>query len=250
MSFEWIYNQANTIMFVITSSSTGEELAGLGTNFTVQIAKAGGAFATSAGSKAELGNGWYRYTNTAAEANTLGQVALRITGSGASQQNLAGMVKNPAVGISSTTYSIFPITSDVLAKLRRMIGEPTEATYTNDDLGLRLAQQPVKDLVGQQPFYLDELTLPPTMKLNTNWLPTYDLNKVAADIWLEKASNCPSDQYDISVDGNSYSRSQLYDHYMQNHRVYNARRKARSRLILRSPDLYEAIEIGAIIVSS
>lgn len=250
MSFEWSYNLANSIMFIIPSSSTGQELAGLGTSFTVEIAKAGGAFAASAGSKAELGNGWYRYTNTIAEADTLGQVALRITATGALQQNLVGMVKNPTLGRTSTIYSIFPITSDTLAKLRKMIGEPTEATYTDDDLGLRLAQEPVKDLAGTQPFYVDELQIPPILKLNLHWLPTYDLNKVAADIWLEKASACPSDQYDVSVDGNSYSRSQLYDHYMQNHRTYNARRKARSRLIQRSPALYEPFEIGTIIVSS
>ncbi|HEX9923241.1 MAG TPA: hypothetical protein VGD99_11315 [Anaerolineae bacterium] len=250
MEFEWAYRQANEVMFVLASSATGEELSGLGTTFTVEIAKAGGAFVAAEGAKAELGNGWYRYTNVVAEADTLGQVALKITGTGAAQQNLTGMVRNPAVGISSTSYSIFPISSDVLARLRKMIGEPTEATYTDDDLGLRLAQEPVKDLAGTTSFYLDELQLPPVLRLNTNWLPTYDLNRVAAEIWLEKAAACPSDQHDFSTDGSSFSRSQIYDHYMQNYRTFNARRKARSRLILRSPGLYEPVEVGAIIVSS
>jgi len=93
MEFEWAYRQANEVMFVLSSSATGEELSGLGTTFTVKVARPGEEFADGDGSKAELGDGWYRYTGTVAEASLPGLIALEITGAGAKQQNLIGMVK-------------------------------------------------------------------------------------------------------------------------------------------------------------
>lgn len=93
MDFEWIYRQLNEVMFVLTDATTGQELAGLGTNFTVQVARSGEDFAAGGGSKAEVGSGWYRYTGTAKEASLKGAVGLKITATGAAQQNLVGTVK-------------------------------------------------------------------------------------------------------------------------------------------------------------
>lgn len=79
--------EVQKIMFVMIDSS-GTEVTGLGTGFTLGISKAGAAFGASAGTKAEIGSGWYSYELTASETDTLGELAIKVTGSGAVQQNL------------------------------------------------------------------------------------------------------------------------------------------------------------------
>lgn len=66
----------------------GDEVSGLGTTFAVQLSKNGGAFAAGGGTKAEIGSGWYSYLIPVGETDTEGPLALKVTGSGAMQQNL------------------------------------------------------------------------------------------------------------------------------------------------------------------
>lgn len=82
-----LINEAKKITFVLVDSSNAE-VAGLGTAFVVQVSKNGGAFGASAGTKAEISNGWYSYTFAAAETNTLGPLAVKITHASIAQQNL------------------------------------------------------------------------------------------------------------------------------------------------------------------
>lgn len=81
-------NQAQLITFTLLST-LGVEVTGLGSTFTVTISKNGGAFAASAGTKAEIGSGWYSYQLTAAETDTAGPLSMVVTGAGADQLNLA-----------------------------------------------------------------------------------------------------------------------------------------------------------------
>ena len=59
--YDLTLNAVNAIPFVLVDS-LNVELPGLGAAFTVLVAKNGGAFAPSIGSKAELTGGWYLYT--------------------------------------------------------------------------------------------------------------------------------------------------------------------------------------------
>lgn len=101
----WTPNQANKILFVMVDSA-GAELAGLGSGFTLQLSKNGGAFANSAGTKAEIGSGWYSYLATAGEANTIGPVAIKVTGTGAIQQNLEYVVASRVPNAVAFTYTL------------------------------------------------------------------------------------------------------------------------------------------------
>jgi hypothetical protein len=89
------------IDFVLINSS-GVEVAGLGSGFTVQISKNGADFIASTGVKDEIGSGWYSYQLTAAETDTAGPLALKIIGTGTIQQNLiyevSGSYWNPLAG--------------------------------------------------------------------------------------------------------------------------------------------------------
>ena len=102
---EWIRSQANKITFVMIDSN-GSEVSGLGTGFTLEVSKNGGVFAASAGTKAEIGDGWYSYTSTAGEADTTGPVAIKVTGSGAVQQNLEYVVKQRNASAIEFTYTV------------------------------------------------------------------------------------------------------------------------------------------------
>ena len=101
----WELNSQNMITFVLVDAS-GTEVAGLGNTFNVLISKAGAAFDPSAGTKAEIGNGWYSYLSTAGEADTPGPVAIYITGAGIVQQNLEYVVERRAVNAIEFTYTV------------------------------------------------------------------------------------------------------------------------------------------------
>jgi len=106
----WELNQQNTILFVMVDSA-GTEITGLGTGFTLEISKAGAAFAASAGTKSEVGSGWYKYVTTTGEANTRGPVAVKVTGAGALQQNLEYVVAGRNAGAVEFTYTVTDSTS-------------------------------------------------------------------------------------------------------------------------------------------
>lgn len=102
---DWKLSQANQITFVIVDSSY-TEITGLGTGFTLRLAKAGGSFADSAGTKAEIGEGGYRYTCTPAEADTIGPVLIKVTGAGAITQWLEYVVEQRTVSAIEFTYTV------------------------------------------------------------------------------------------------------------------------------------------------
>lgn len=103
--YDWVLSQQNRICFVMVDSSN-IEVAGLGAGFTLQLSKNGGAFAASGGTKAEIGNGWYTYVSLAAEADTIGPVAIRVTGAGSIQQNLEYVVKQRTPNAIPFTYTV------------------------------------------------------------------------------------------------------------------------------------------------
>lgn len=87
----WKQNQPNTILFVLVDTS-GNEVTGLSSTFVLRISKAGASFSASAGTKSEVGFGWYKYVSTVGESDTPGPVAIVVTGAGIVQQNLEYVV--------------------------------------------------------------------------------------------------------------------------------------------------------------
>lgn len=98
-------NQANTIKFVMIDA-TGTEVAGLAGALTIEVSKVGAAFVASAGAQAETSDGWYEYTLTAAECDTVGPLAVFVTGAGAIQQNLLFFVETAVEGAIEYTYTV------------------------------------------------------------------------------------------------------------------------------------------------
>lgn len=118
-------------------------------------------------------------------------------------------------------------TAAQIARLRRMVSESDDTTYDDDALAEYIEGYPLIDERGEEPYTWDTSTSPPTMDENDDWLPTYDLNAAAADIWQEKAAT-PAQDYDFSADGARYDRSQVYEQAMAQARYYRARRSPRT----------------------
>jgi hypothetical protein len=131
-------------------------------------------------------------------------------------------------------------TENQIARLRRMVDEPTEANYTNDDLRYTIESYPLVDERGVEPYWYDTSTNPPTQVATRGWYPTYDLHAAAADIWEEKAA-AVADEYDYpgaeSPTGiNGVARnSQVYDHYKKQARHHAARRTATTAKLMPWP---------------
>jgi hypothetical protein len=101
----WELNQTNLITFVLINAA-GNEVAGIGNAFTLEVSKGGAAFAGSAGTKTEIGSGWYAYLTTAGEADTTGPVSVKVTHASTIQQNLEYVVRDRNLNGISFTYTI------------------------------------------------------------------------------------------------------------------------------------------------
>lgn len=102
-------------------------------------------------------------------------------------------------------------TSAQIERLRRMVAEPDQSgDYTNTTLRGYIEAAPMFDTDGNEPT-------------DDDWVETYDLNAVAAQIWEEKAAVVAQD-YTYSADGASYNRSDVYSQYMKHARRYASKR--------------------------
>jgi len=114
-------------------------------------------------------------------------------------------------------------TAAQIARVRWMVNEPSEITYTDEDIQSYIESYPMVDERGEDPYTWDTSTTPPSQDANDDWIATYDLNAAAADIWEEKAAIVAQD-FSFSADGGQYSREQVYEQYMKNVRFYRAKR--------------------------
>jgi hypothetical protein len=100
-----ILDQINYVTFVMLDASA-DEVAGLADTFTVEVSKTTGAFAASAATKGEKGNGWYYAILPAAECDTRGPLDLAINGAGCIQQNLAYFVGGATANAVEKDYIV------------------------------------------------------------------------------------------------------------------------------------------------
>ena len=125
-------------------------------------------------------------------------------------------------------------TAEQIAQLRRMVAEPTEATYDDDSLTEYIEAYPLLDERGEEPYTWDASTEPPTQEANENWIPTYDLHAAAADVWEEKAAG-KAGTSDFGADGATFHLSQQYEQYMAQARYHRSRRTATSARLIKWP---------------
>lgn len=127
------------------------------------------------------------------------------------------------------------VSAALIADLRIKIAEPTTETYSDHALEEKIEKYPIMDELGVEPYYFDSSTTVPTKVYNTTWIPSYDLNAAAAEIWSEKAALYAA-HFDFSADGGSYQRSQRYEHLMSMSRYYASKARARAVKLFKKPD--------------
>lgn len=110
MDVGWLINQPNRASFVMVDSAR-IELTGL--TLSIEVSKDGGAFAPAGGTWGEITKGWYWYLSTAAEADTVGPVAINVTSVGAVQQNLEYTVIQRTTGVTFWPYQVTYLASPV-----------------------------------------------------------------------------------------------------------------------------------------
>jgi len=125
-------------------------------------------------------------------------------------------------------------TAAQIKRLRRMTDELDLVTYDDPAVAEYIERYPLMDERGQKPYTHDTSTSPPTQDDNDDWLPTYDINAAAADVWQEKAATLAAD-FDFSADGASYTRSQTYQHAIEMAAYYRRRRSMAT--ITQRPDV-------------
>ena len=113
------------------------------------------------------------------------------------------------------------VEAGMILRLRRMIAEPTDATYTDEILEALILSTACVDKDGNEPT-------------SESWIPTYDLFKVASETWLEKASVFQQ-EFDFNADGGDFKRSQKYKHAIKQSSVFKSRSKALSLMLKQHP---------------
>lgn len=107
-----------------------------------------------------------------------------------------------------------------IADLRRMVAEPTATTYIDLVLTEIIEKYPMLDELGEEPYYFEGAI--PVRTVNDEWIPTYNLNLAAAEVWEQKAASLAG-KFDFSADGGNYSRSQAFQQAMGMARYYRGR---------------------------
>jgi hypothetical protein len=98
-----------------------------------------------------------------------------------------------------------------VARLRRMVAEPTPDTYSDADLAAAIERYPVPDIDGYWPDEVD-------------WLPSYDLALAASEIWSEKAAAVAAN-FDFDADGAAFQKSQQVEQYERQARRWRSLRQ-------------------------
>jgi len=97
--------------------------------------------------------------------------------------------------------------ADALARLKVMLDYSAQPTLSELEVGYLLIMCKLADSAGRMPS-------------DAAWVPTWDLNRGAAEGWRWKASKAAAAMYDFSADGASYSRSQIAEHCRQQALAY------------------------------
>lgn len=126
-------------------------------------------------------------------------------------------------------------TATQIAQVKRMADVVESSVYSNDLVQEYIERYPLLDERGEVPYTWDSSTEPPTQDDNDNWIPTYDLNAAAADIWGEKAGG-KVDDFTFSADGASYTLSDVIKHYQARERYYRSRRAKRTSRLHMFPE--------------
>jgi hypothetical protein len=102
--------------------------------------------------------------------------------------------------------------TDAYQKLSRMVAADSEPKLAPADLEMLLASAARADADGRLPSAPE-------------WIPTYDLNRAAAEGWRWKAAKA-SELVSVDLDGERLSSNQIFEHCERMARMYSRKGRA------------------------
>ena len=78
------------------------------------------------------------------------------------------------------------VSASNIADVRRMVAESTATNYTDNDIRMIIEKYPMLDELGEEPYYYEGAI--PVKTDNDEWIPTYNLNMAASEIWEQKGA--------------------------------------------------------------
>jgi hypothetical protein len=122
----------NVMVLMVQSSDHITGLAGL--TLTINASKDGAAFAGIAPTVTDRGTGWYNVALTASHTDTLGDLALQITGAAADPASIVLLVEAGATDVDVSTRSTFA--GGAVASVTGAVGSVTGLTVANLDVAV------------------------------------------------------------------------------------------------------------------
>lgn len=110
--------------------------------------------------------------------------------------------------------------ADAIAIVKERAAADVAPTLDDPQLGQIVDRAARRDPDGHQPEFAPEGD---TGWEPSDWNPTYDLNVACAAAWELKAALTATTKFDIGIDQQRLDRSQIYDHCMEQARMYRAR---------------------------
>ena len=151
-------------VMVLMTDATDHVTGKAGLTLTITLSKDGGAFGAITPTVTERGSGWYAIALTAAHTDTLGDLALHITGSGADPSDVlllvtdyagtAAAIWTKALEGSLTAEAMQRIVLAALGGKRAGLGTATELYYAQDGTTPRISFAPT-DAAGNGTPTLD-----------------------------------------------------------------------------------------------
>ena len=89
---QYLKDNNSKLIYFYMVDSTDHVTPKTGLTLTVRVSKNGAAFGAGGGSVVELETGWYAYTPSVGDINTLGPIGLKATATGADVCNIEGVV--------------------------------------------------------------------------------------------------------------------------------------------------------------
>lgn len=117
--------------------------------------------------------------------------------------------------------------------LRRMVNELDNTNYSDNDLIAILDKYPIMDERGENPYYW--VGAVPVREENQYWIPTYNINLAASEVWENKAAQLAG-KFDFSADGGNYSQSQAYQQALGMAKYYRGRGGVTTIKQIKAPD--------------
>lgn len=127
-----IKQSTNKNVMILMVSSNDHITGANGLTLTITLSKDGGAFSSISPVVTDRGNGWYALALTSAHTNTIGDLVLHITATGADPSDLVILVEAGSTDADITSRASSSVQTQMLEVWQRLGLDPDSPMTTNN----------------------------------------------------------------------------------------------------------------------